>query len=322
MRKTALISGCSGQDGSYLAERLLSLGYQVVGMVRRSSVCENQTSRIQHLLDRLILRYGDVTDSLSCDRVVQEFGFHEVYHLAAMSQVRISFDVPQYTAQTNAIGVLNMLEAVRRYAPDAHFYMSSSSEMFGSSVDEDNYQRETTPMHPTSPYGCAKLFGYSITRHYRRAYDMFAANGILFNHSSPRRGANFVEQKVVRGAVAISQGKQDKLVLGNMDAKRDFGHSRDYVKAMHMILNHEEPDDFVIATGETRSVRDVCEMVFSLLGMDYRKYVHTDTEYMRPQELPYLRGDSHKARFVLGWEPTVTFEEMIKEMVEVAQNAN
>ena len=243
--KKAFITGISGQDGSYLAEYLLSLGYEVHGIVRRNSVCEHQQSRLDHIRDEIQVYYGDLLDVSSLNRVLGEVKPDEVYNLASQSHVRISFDVPQFTVQTNALGAMNVLQACRENCPDTHFYQASSSEMFGNSVDEDGCQRETTPMHPVSPYGCAKLFAYSIVRNYRHSYKMFAANGILFNHESPRRGSNFVTNKVVKGAVAIKKGKAEGLELGNMDSHRDWGHSRDYVRAMHAILNHGEPDDFV-----------------------------------------------------------------------------
>jgi GDPmannose 4,6-dehydratase len=314
--KKALITGISGQDGSYLAEYLLSLGYEVHGIVRRNSVCEHQQSRLDHIRNDIQVYYGDLLDVSSLDRAMKEVQPDEIYNLAAQSHVRISFDVPQFTAQTNALGALNVLQSCRDNCPDAHVYQASSSEMFGNSVDEDGCQRESTPMHPVSPYGCAKLYAYSIMRNYRKSYKMFAANGILFNHESPRRGSNFVTNKVVKGAVAIKKGQADKLELGNMDSHRDWGHSRDYVKAMHAILNHSEPDDFCIATGRTHSIRDLCECVFSRLDMDYRDYVVQNPKYMRPEELKYLKGDPTKARVVLGWEPESTFESMLDEMID------
>jgi GDPmannose 4,6-dehydratase len=240
----------------------------------------------------------------------------EIYNIAAQSHVRISSDVPQFTVQTNALGVLNMLEAFKYHCPNSRFYQASSSEMFGRSVDEDGYQREDTRMEPTSPYGCAKVFGYNIVRHYRFAHKLFAVNGILFNHESPRRGSNFVTNKVVKSAVRIKNGLQDKLPLGSLDSYRDWGHSKDYVKAMHMILNHTEPDDFVCATGVTNSVGDMCDYVFSQLDLDYKDYVTQDERYMRPEDLKYLKGDSTKLRETLGWKPEYTFEELMDEMIE------
>ena len=315
MSKTALITGIAGQDGSYLAEHLLSLGYEVHGLVRRNSVPEHQEARVDHLAGKITAHYADLSDFSSLVRILKEVEPREVYNLGAQSHVRISFEIPVFTAQTNAVGALNMLEAIRLTNPDIRFYQASSSEMFGDSVDEDNFQRETTPMHPVSPYGCSKLYAYHITRNYRKAYGLFASNGILFNHESPRRGSNFVTSKVVKTAVEIKLGLKNELVLGNLDSYRDWGHSKDYVRAMHMIINHETPEDFVVATGETRSVRDLVELVFAELGLDPYKYVRQDSRYLRPEELPYLRGDSSKIRHTLGWEPEVSFTELVREMV-------
>jgi GDPmannose 4,6-dehydratase len=311
--KTALITGISGQDGSYLSEHLLSLGYEVHGMVRRHSVAENQDIRIRNL--NVNTHYGDLTDVYSINRIVGEVQPDEIYNLGAMSHVRISFDMPAFTLQTNAIGVLNMLEATRTLAPKARFYQASSSEMFGNSVDPDGTQRLTTPMNPVSPYGCAKLLGFNLVRHYRNAYKLHACNGILFNHESPRRGVNFVTNKVVRRAVEIYRGKEKELVLGNLDSVRDWGHSKDYTRGMHQIVNHEIADDFIIASGESRSVRDLCELVFQRLGLDYLKFVRQDGQFMRPEELKYLRGDASKIKSVLRWSPEYTFESMIEEMI-------
>ena len=315
MKKRALITGIGGQDGSYLSEHLLNLGYEVHGVIRRHSVAENQDSRIGHVHDDIHTYYGDLLDVPSLTRIVQTAQPDEIYNLAAMSHVRISFDVPSFTIQTNALGVLNMLEVYRTCAPEAKFYQASSSEMFGNSVDDDGSQRLTTPMNPVSPYGCAKVMGYNLVRHYRHAYKLHACNGILFNHESPRRGSNFVTNKVVKGAVKIKKGLQDKLELGNMDSYRDWGHSKDYVRAMHMILNHDTPDEFIVATGETHSVRDLCETVFSKLDLDYRDYIVQNPKFMRPEELKYLKGDSQRTREVLGWEPEYTFSTMLDEMI-------
>ena len=240
----------------------------------------------------------------------------EIYNIAAQSHVRISFDIPQYTVQANALGIVNILEAWRNNCPTARFYQASSSEMFGRSVDEDGYQRETTPMHPTSPYGCTKVFGFNMTQHYRHAYKLFACNGILFNHESPRRGSNFVTNKVVKAAVEIKSNLRDELPLGNLEAYRDWGHSKDYVRAMHMIMNHDTPDDFVCATGVTNSVGDMCNYVFSKLDLDYKNYVTVDERFFRAEELKYLRGDSSKLRNTLGWEPEFTFEELMDDMID------
>lgn len=315
-KKRALISGISGQDGSYLSEHLLSLGYEVHGIVRRHSVAENQSHRLQHVYDNIETYYGDLLDYPSIVRIMQKVQPDEIYNLAAMSHVRISFDVPSFTIQTNALGVLNMLEVYRTMAPEAKFYQASSSEMFGNSVDEDGIQRLTTPMNPVSPYGCAKVMGYNLVRHYRHAYGLHACNGILFNHESPRRGSNFVTNKVVKTAVQIKKGLTNKLELGNMDSYRDWGHSKDYVRAMHMIVNHPTPDEFIVATGQTHSVRELCDIVFKKLDMDYRDYVVQNPIYMRPEELKYLKGDSSKSREILGWEPEYTFESMLEEMIE------
>ena len=317
--KKALITGIAGQDGSYLSEYLLENGYEVHGTVRRSSVAENQDSRLVDIKAKhknIHTHYADLLDEHSLYRVIAETRPDEVYNLGAMSHVRISFDVPSFTIKTNALGVLNMLEICRNVVPDAKFYQASSSEMFGNSVDDDGTQRMTTPMTPVSPYGCAKVMGYNLVRHYRAAYGMHACNGILFNHESPRRGSNFVTNKVVKSAVEIKLGLRKHLELGNLDSSRDWGHSKDYVRAMHMILNHETPDDFIVATGETRTVRNLCETVFTKLDMDYRDYVAQNPKYMRPEELKYLKGDASKARDILGWKPQYTFETMIDEMID------
>ncbi len=312
--KKAFITGIAGQDGSYLSEYLLSLGYEVSGIVRRNSTVEHQENRINHL--DVKLEYGDLLDQSSLERALRKFQPDEIYNLAAQSHVRISSDIPQFTVQTNALGVLNILEAYKNICPNAKFYQASSSEMFGTSVDEDGYQRETTKMTPVSPYGCAKVFGYNIVRNYRNGYKLHASNGILFNHESPRRGSNFVTNKVVKAAVRIKLGLQKVLEMGNMDSYRDWGHSRDYVRAMHLILQQDKPGDWVVATGETRSVRDMCEYVFKKLGLDYKEYVQINARYLRPEELPYLKGDSSRIRRELGWKPECTFEAMMDEMIE------
>ena len=317
MKKTAFITGINGQDGSYLAELLLEKDYKVYGIVRRNSIAEHQESRIDHLVGNGVeTEYGDLLDVSSLERMLGSIKPDEIYNIGAQSHVRISFDVPQFTVQTNALGVLNMLEAFKYHCPNSRFYQASSSEMFGRSVDKDGYQRETTRMEPTSPYGCAKVFGYNIVRHYRFAHKLFAVNGILFNHESPRRGSNFVTNKVVKAAVKIKNGLQDKLLLGNLDAYRDWGHSKDYVRAMHMIINHTEPDDFVCATGVTNSVRDMCDYVFSQLGLDYKDYVTQDPKFMRPEDIQYLKGDATKLKTTFGWSPEYTFERLMDEMIE------
>ena len=314
--KKALITGISGQDGSYLAEHLLEEGFEVHGISRRNSVPENQDSRIDHIGSDVRRYYGDMSDVNGLNRLIKEIQPDYIFNLAAQSHVRISFDIPEYTAQTNALGVLNILEAYRNHAPGAKFYQASSSEMFGNSVDPDNKQRESTPMHPVSPYGCSKLFGYSIIRNYRRAYKLFASNGILFNHESPRRGSNFVTNKIVKGAVKVKLGLENRLELGNLDSKRDWGHSYDYVRAMKKILDHNIPDDFVISTGEAHSVREFCDVAFKKLDLNYEEFVVQNPKYMRPEELHYLCGDSSKARNMLNWKPKYTFEGMVEEMVE------
>ena len=310
MVKRALITGIAGQDGSYLSEYLLGLGYEVFGIVRRNSTPENQISRIDDLAVKTF--YGDMTDQASLERVLREVQPTEIYNLAAQSHVRISYDIAQYTVQTNALGVLNILEAYRHICPDAKFYQASSSEMFGNSVDLDGFQRETTPMHPVSPYGCAKLFAYHITRNYRRSYGLKISNGILFNHESPRRGSNFVTNKVVKAAVRIKCGLQHDIELGNINTYRDWGHSKDYVKAMHLILE-QDPSDYVVATGRTQSVEKMLYYVGKKLKIDIP--VRIKQELKRPDELEYLKGDASRIR-KLGWEPTYTFETLMDEMIE------
>lgn len=316
--KKSVILGISGQDGSYLAEFLLDKGYKVVGIVRRSSVPENQSYRINHIYDNpnLKLEYGDLTDLSSLIHIIQDFKPDEIYNLAAQSHVKISFDNPIYTCESNAIGTLNLLEAIRLVDPKIKMYQASSSEMFGNNVDDDGYQRETTPMNPVSPYGCSKVFGYNLTRNYRNSYGLFISNGILFNHESPRRGINFVTNKVCKMAVEIKRGIIDKLPLGNLDASRDWGHSKDYVKAMWMMLQEDKSGDYVCSTGESHTVRDLCEYVFKKLDMDYKDYVTVDEKYMRPEELRDLKGDSTKLRTELGWESEYTFETMLDEMID------
>jgi len=316
MNKKAFITGIGGQDGSYLAEYLVEIGYDVYGIIRRNSITETQQSRIEHIRGNINVHYGDLLDQSSLDRLLSEIQPDEIYNLAAQSHVRISYDIPQFTVQTNALGVLNVLESYRRICPNAKFYQASSSEMFGSSVDADGFQRETTKMNPVSPYGCSKVFGYNIVRNYRNAYKLHASNGILFNHESPRRGSNFVTNKVVKTAVEIKLNLNSKLELGNMDSYRDWGHSKDYVKAMHLINNHSEPDDFVVSTMVTHSVREMVEYVFEKLDLDYKKYVIQNSKFFRSEELEYLKGDSTKIREKLGWKPEYTFETMLDEMIE------
>jgi len=314
--KRALITGISGQDGSYLSEYLLENGYEVFGIIRRHSTPENQENRIAHLGDKVKTFYGDVFGQSSLERIMREVQPDEIYNLAAQSHVRISFDIPAYTFQTNALGVLNMLEAYKEVCPKAKFYQASSSEMFGNSVNENGFQDESTKMIPVSPYGIAKLAGYNFIRHYRNAYKLHAVNGILFNHESPRRGTNFVTNKIVKAAVRISLGMDESVELGNLDSFRDWGHSKDYVRAMHMILNHDEADDFVVATGRTHSVRELCNYVFGSFGLNWTDYVVINDKFKRSEELAYLKGDSHKIKMILNWSPNYTFETLLDEMIK------
>ena len=315
--KKAFITGIGGQDGSYLAEYLLDLGYEVHGIIRRNSTPEHQQSRLDGIRTNpnLHISYGDLLDISGIERLLSQIQPDEIYNLAAQSHVRISYEIPQFTIQANALGVVNVLEAMKNNCPNARFYQASSSEMFGSAVDEDGFQRETTRMNPVSPYGCAKVFGYNIVRNYRNAYNLHLSNGILFNHESSRRGSNFVTNKVVKAAIRISLGLQDKLELGNLDAYRDWGHSKDYIKAMHLILQQPNPGDWVVATGETRSVRDMCKYVFEKLNLNYEDYIVQNQKFLRPEELKYLKGDSTRIR-ELGWKPEYTFESMMDEMIE------
>ena len=314
--KKALITGINGQDGSYLAEFLLDKGYEVHGILKRNSVAENQTARLDKCYEQLHLYYGDLTDLASLIHILKKVEPDEVYNLAAQSHVRISFDIPVYTATATGLGVLNVLEACRIVCPEVKIYQASSSEMFGNNIDEDGFQRESTPMSPVSPYGCAKVFAYNIGRNYRNSYDMFISNGILFNHESPRRGSNFVTEKIVKGACAIKMGVQDKLALGNMEASRDWGHAKDYVKAMWMMLQQDEPDDFVCSTGVSHTVRDFCKYTFEALDMNYEDYVVIDERYLRPEELDELKGDCTKLKEKIGWTPDYSFEQMIDEMID------
>jgi len=315
-KKVALITGINGQDGSYLAELLLEKGYEVHGTLKRNSVSENQTSRLDKVFDKLILHYADLTDLSSLIRVISEIRPQEVYNLAAQSHVRISFDQPLYTANVTGLGTLNILEAVKLIDPTIKIYQASSSEMFGNTIDSDGFQRETTQLNPVSPYGCAKVFSYNICRNYRNSYNMKIWNGILFNHESPRRGTNFVTNKVVKAAVRISLGLQDKLHIGNLSATRDWGHAKDYVYAMWLMLQSDKPDDYVCSTGVSHSVGDLCSYVFSSLGLDYQDFIVIDEKHFRPEELENLKGDSSKLRKELSWKPEYTFETMLDEMIE------
>jgi GDPmannose 4,6-dehydratase len=318
MNKRALITGINGQDGSYLAEFLISKGYEVFGTVKRNSVAENQTARLDSVYDKIgkNLIYADLTDLSSLLNALRISNPDEVYNLAAQSHVRISFDQPIYTANATGLGTLNLLEAVRSFNPSIKIYQASSSEMFGNSIDPDGFQREATPLNPVSPYGCAKVFSYNICRNYRNSYGMYISNGILFNHESPRRGTNFVTNKVCKEAVKIKLGLSNKLALGNLDATRDWGHAKDYVEAMWLILQQESPEDYVCSTGVSHSVEDLVEYVFSKLDLDWKDYVVQDEKFLRPEELDDLKGDSRKLRSLTGWSPKYTFETMLDEMIE------
>jgi GDPmannose 4,6-dehydratase len=319
MAKKALITGITGQDGSYLAELLLEKGYDVYGLVRRSS--SFNTARIEHIYQdphdpdyRLHLIYGDLDDASSLNTILQAVRPDEIYNLGAQSHVRVSFDIPEYTAEVTGVGTVRLLEAIRQLHLTPKFYQASSSELFGKV--QEIPQRETTPFYPRSPYACAKAYAYHITVNYRESYGLFACNGILFNHESPRRGETFVTRKVTRGATRIKCGLQEKLYLGNLEAKRDWGYAKEYVEAMWRMLQQDEPDDYVIATGETHSVREFVEAVFAYLHLDWKKYVEFDPRYCRPAEVDLLVGDASKARLKLGWQPKVGFEELVKIMVE------
>lgn len=323
MAKVALITGVTGQDGSYLAELLLKKDYEVHGIVRRTS--SFATGRIDHLRhgygpdsSALQLHYGDLGDATGIRRIIEQTRPDEVYNLAAQSHVRISFDQPEYTADVVGLGALRLLEAIRdhntRHGRSVRYYQAGSSEMFGKAAEVP--QRETTPFHPRSPYACAKCYAHWQTVNYREAYDLFATNGILFNHESPRRGENFVTRKITRSATRIKLGLQDKLGLGNLDALRDWGFAGDYVEAMWLMMQQEKPDDYVIATGESHSVQEFLEAVFDHVKLDWHKYVETDERFLRPAEVDILRGDYAKARRLLGWHPRVLFKELVEMMVD------
>jgi len=317
--KKALITGITGQDGSYLAEFLLEKGYEVHGLIRRSS--SFNTERIDHLYKdphdptaKLFLHYGDMVDGMGLREILTRVQPNEVYNLGAQSQVRISFDQPVYTAQVDAVGTVRLLEAIRDTGLQTRFYQASSSEMFGKVAEVP--QKETTPFHPRSPYGCAKVYSFWQTVNYREAYGLFACNGILFNHESPRRGETFVTRKITRAATRIKLGLQDKLYLGNLNAKRDWGFAGDYVEAMWLMLQQEKPEDYVIATGEMHSVREFLDSAFDLVGLDWREHVEIDPRYFRPAEVEKLCGDASKARRVLNWQPKTSFEELVTIMIE------
>jgi GDPmannose 4,6-dehydratase len=315
--KKAFLTGITGQDGSYLAELLLGKGYEVHGLIRRSSTFN--TDRIDHLYrdfhdpdTRLFLHYGDLSVSGQLMDLLHSIAPNEIYHLGAQSHVRVSFDMPEYTGDITGMGTLRILEAIRKTGIKTKFYQASSSEMFGAATPP---QSEKTIFHPRSPYAAAKVYAYYIVQNYREAYGIFAANGILFNHESPRRGETFVTRKITRAATQIKLGLKEKLYLGNLDAKRDWGFAGDYVEAMWMMLQQEKPDDFVIATGETHSVREFAEKVFAKLGLDYNKHVMVDQRYFRPTEVDVLLGDSAKAKKILGWQPKINFENLIDMMI-------
>jgi GDPmannose 4,6-dehydratase len=318
MTKRALVTGITGQDGSFLTELLLEKGYDVYGIIRRSS--SFNTERIDHLYrdphegGRLHLIYGDLNDSSSLNSILRQTQPDEIYNLGAQSHVRVSFDVPEYTGEVTGLGAVRILEAIREIGIKPKFYQASSSELYGKVVESP--QTERTPFYPRSPYGCAKAYAFYITVNYRESYGLFACNGILFNHESERRGETFVSRKITRAATRIKLGLQDKLYLGNLDARRDWGYARDYVEAMWMMMQAEAPDDYVIATGETRSVREFLDAAFALVDLDWKPHVDVDPRYYRPAEVDLLQGDASKARKNLGWTPKVTFPEMLKIMID------
>jgi GDPmannose 4,6-dehydratase len=312
VKRRAFITGITGQDGSYLAEILLEKDYDVYGMIRRSS--SFNTARIDHVFGDVELVFGDLTDGSVLNQLMRTIRPDEVYNLGAQSHVRVSFDVPEYTADADAMGTLRLLDAIREEGVQCRFYQASSSEMFGQVREVP--QTENTPFHPRSPYGVSKVFSYWITRNYREAYRIYAVNGILFNHESPRRGPTFVTRKITRAVGAILRGEQDKLALGNLDAKRDWGYARDYMEGAWRMLQVDEADDYVLATGETHSVREFLEEAFGYAGLDWNEYVVIDERYFRPAEVDHLIGDYSKAKEKLGWEPTVLFEELVRMMVD------
>jgi len=310
--KKALLTGITGQDGSYLAELLLDKGYEVHGIIRRSS--SFNTGRIDHIFDKLHLHHGDLSDGSNLARLLHSIAPDEIYNLGAQSHVRVSFDAPEYTADVTGTGTIRMLEAIRESKANPRYYQASSSEMFG--LVQEVPQRETTPFYPRSPYGCAKVYSYWITKNYRESYGLHASNGILFNHESPRRGETFVTRKITRAVARIEKGLQSQLALGNLEAKRDWGFAGDYVEAMWRMLQQDTPDDFVIATGETYSVRDFLEEAFTCVGRNWKNHVVIDPKYFRPAEVELLIGDPTKAKTKLGWEPKVKFKELVRMMVD------
>lgn len=317
--RRALITGITGQDGSYLAESLLKKGYEVYGIIRRASTFN--TGRIDNIYQdphnpraKMFIYYGDFTDSSSISEIVNTAEPDEIYHLAAQSHVRTSFDIPEYTGDVTGLGTVRILEAIRRSKKNIKYYQASSSEMFGQT--EEVPQKETTPFHPRSPYACAKVYAYHMTINYRESYGIFASNGILFNHESPRRGETFVTRKITRGLARILAKKEKYLYLGNLEAKRDWGYAGDFVDAMHRILQYKEPEDFVIATGEVHSVKEFLEEAFSLVGLNWEDYVKIDKRYFRPAEVKVLQGDYSKAKKLLGWEPKIKFKELVRMMLE------
>lgn len=319
MTKRALITGITGQDGSFLAELLLEKGYEVHGVIRRSS--SFNTQRIDHIYrdahevgNKLLLTHGDLGDSSALNNILRQVVPDEIYNLGAQSHVRVSFDVPEYTSDVTALGTIRLLEAIKELGIKPRFYQASSSEMYGKVTEIP--QRETTPFHPRSPYACAKVFAYHTTVNYREAYGLFACNGVLFNHESERRGETFVTRKITRAATRIKYGLQEKLYLGNLDAKRDWGYAKDYVEAMWLMMQAEKPDDYVIATGETHSVKEFVEEAFGYLDLDWKKHVEIDPWYYRPSEVDLLLGDASKARKELGWEPRVGFKELVRLMID------
>jgi GDPmannose 4,6-dehydratase len=316
MKKTALITGITGQDGSYLADHLIELGYEVHGLVRRVALeePERRLGRIKNVLDHVTLHAGSLESYPSIFHILSRHRFDECYHLAAQSFVAESFADGFSTMQTNTTGTHYMLAALRELQPKCRFYFAGTSEMFGKV--RESPQTETTPFHPRSPYGISKVAGYYLTVNYREAYGMFCSNGILFNHEGPRRGFEFVTRKITSGAVRIKRGEQTELRLGNLDARRDWGHARDFVRAMYLMLQQPEPDDYIVATGETHTVREFCDLAFSEVGLDYRDYVKVDERFYRPAEVDILTGDARKAREVLGWQPQCTFRELVSEMVQ------